>query len=30
MGADAYVLAVFASIAVFTGVLLFRYRRIQA
>jgi ABC-2 type transport system permease protein len=30
MGADAYVLAVFASIAVFTGVLLLKYRRIPA
>jgi ABC-2 type transport system permease protein len=30
MGADAYVLAVFVSIAVFTGVLLLKYRRIPA
>jgi ABC-2 type transport system permease protein len=30
MGADAYLLAMFASIAIFTGVLLLKYRRIPA
>ncbi|HEX7490373.1 MAG TPA: hypothetical protein VF337_01575 [Candidatus Limnocylindrales bacterium] len=30
MGADAYVLAVIASIVIFTGILLFKYRRIPA
>jgi preprotein translocase subunit SecD len=30
LGTDAYVLAVIASIVVFTAVLLFRYRRIPA